>query len=149
MKLTRRTLTAGLTAATASMLTSCGTIIYPERRNVKEHSGQLDFIVVGMDGVGLLFFLIPGIIAFVVDFGTGAIYLPKDYKKGKRERTIFDEIDEQVDVSRPFTVRVSRPFTVRDVEQLIASHTGRSIQLTREMIRTTPIEHLDRCARGS
>jgi hypothetical protein len=35
---------------------------------------------------------------------------------------------------------------VRDVEQLIASHTGRSIQLTREMIRTTPIEHLDQCA---
>jgi hypothetical protein len=34
--------------------------------------------MVALDGVGLLFFFVPGIIAFAVDFMTGAIYLPAD-----------------------------------------------------------------------
>jgi hypothetical protein len=32
-----------------------------------------------LDGLGLLLFFVPGVIAFAVDFGTGAIYLPPDY----------------------------------------------------------------------
>jgi hypothetical protein len=34
---------------------------------------------VALDGVGLLLFLVPGVIAFAVDFATGAIYLPSGY----------------------------------------------------------------------
>ncbi|MCB4791907.1 MAG: hypothetical protein LHV68_08470 [Elusimicrobia bacterium] len=52
----------------------CGTILYPQRRG--QHAGKIDAGVAVMDGVGLLLFVIPGIIAFAVDFGTGAIYLP-------------------------------------------------------------------------
>lgn len=55
--------------------TSCGTILYPERRDQKH--GNIDPGVVVLDAVGLLFFLIPGVIAFAVDFTTGAIYLPE------------------------------------------------------------------------
>ena len=29
-----------------------------------------------LDGIGLLFFIIPGVIAFAVDFSNGTIYLP-------------------------------------------------------------------------
>jgi len=32
--------------------------------------------VVALDAIGLLFFFVPGVIAFAVDFVTGAIYLP-------------------------------------------------------------------------
>ncbi|MBK1789810.1 polyribonucleotide nucleotidyltransferase [Persicirhabdus sediminis] len=64
-----------LTAAVALQAVSCGTIIHPERRGQK--SGQLDPAVVALDAVGLLFFFIPGVVAFAVDFSTGAIYLPK------------------------------------------------------------------------
>ncbi len=55
-------------------LSACGTIIYPDRRG--HNSGRIDTGVAVMDGVGLLFFLVPGIIAYAVDFSTGAIYLP-------------------------------------------------------------------------
>ena len=55
-------------------LLGCGTILYPERRS--QSAGKLDTDIVLLDGVGLLFFLIPGVIAFAVDFATGAIYLP-------------------------------------------------------------------------
>lgn len=54
---------------------SCGTLLYPERRGQK--TGRLDAGVVILDAIGLLFFLIPGLIAFGVDFSTGAIYLPE------------------------------------------------------------------------
>lgn len=65
--------------ASASMLVAasgCGTILYPERRG--QPHGRLDWGVVLLDGLGLIFFFVPGIVAFAVDFATGAIYLPPD-----------------------------------------------------------------------
>jgi len=64
---------------------SCGTLLYPERRQ-KSHQldpagRQIDPAVVVMDAVCLFFFIIPGVVAFAVDFSTGAIYLPKKDKK--------------------------------------------------------------------
>ena len=55
-------------------LAGCGTIMYPERKGQK--SGKIDAGVAVLDGIGLLFFLIPGIIAYAVDFNNGTIYLP-------------------------------------------------------------------------
>lgn len=51
----------------------CGYILYPERRG--RRSGTIDAGVAVMDALWLLLFLVPGIVAFVVDFSTGAIYL--------------------------------------------------------------------------
>lgn len=59
----------------------CGTILYPERRGQK--TGQIDIGVAVLDGLGLFLVLIPGVIAFAVDFSTGAIYLPPDKPKTK------------------------------------------------------------------
>jgi len=53
---------------------ACGTLLYPERRGQK--SGEIDVKVAVFDGIGLLFFIIPGVVAYIVDFSTGAIYLP-------------------------------------------------------------------------
>ncbi|WBE24264.1 polyribonucleotide nucleotidyltransferase [Denitrificimonas caeni] len=53
-------------------LAGCGTIIYPERRG--QTGGKIDPAVVIMDGIGLLFWVIPGLVAFAIDFATGAIY---------------------------------------------------------------------------
>lgn len=55
-------------------LASCGTILYPERKG--QIDGQLDTGVVILDAIGLLFFVVPGVIAFAVDFSNGTIYLP-------------------------------------------------------------------------
>jgi hypothetical protein len=66
-----------LTVSGAVFLASCGTLIYPERCG--QPAGRLDVGVVALDGIGLLLFLVPGVIAFAVDFTTGAIYLPPGY----------------------------------------------------------------------
>lgn len=53
---------------------SCGYIIHEERRGQK--AGKIDWVIVGLDAIGLLFFILPGAIAFAIDIGTGTIYLP-------------------------------------------------------------------------
>ncbi|UYV12054.1 MAG: hypothetical protein NCW75_12205 [Phycisphaera sp.] len=72
----RATTAASLLLAAIAFQSGCGTIFYPERRG--QDGGDLDIGVVLLNGVGLLFFLIPGIIAYAVDFSTGAIYLPPE-----------------------------------------------------------------------
>lgn len=57
-----------------SQLTACGTILYPERRG--QSHGAIDAGVVALNAVGLILFFVPGVVAFGVDFVTGAIYLP-------------------------------------------------------------------------
>ena len=55
-------------------LAGCGTIMYPERKGQK--GGRIDLGVAILDGIGLLVYLIPGIIAYALDFNNGTIYLP-------------------------------------------------------------------------
>src|SRR5436305_11913731 len=66
-----------LTVGGTVFLSSCGTVLYPERRG--QPAGRLGVGVVVLDGLGLLLFLVPGVVAFAVDFATGAIYLPPEY----------------------------------------------------------------------
>lgn len=70
----KQRLIAGTLLFTLLIQTGCGTLIYPERRG--QRSGNIDPAIAILDGVGLLLFVIPGLIAFAIDFATGAIYLP-------------------------------------------------------------------------
>ena len=63
-----------------TQLIGCGTILYPERKG--QIDGRIDPGVAVLDAVGLLFFFVPGVIAFAVDFSNGTIYLPS----GKRAK---------------------------------------------------------------
>jgi len=53
-------------------ISSCGTLFYPDRRG--QTHGKIDTDVVLLDGIGLLFYIIPGLIAFAIDYKTGTIY---------------------------------------------------------------------------
>jgi len=64
-------------AAAVLNLTACGTILYPERVG-QQKTGRIDPAVAILDGVGLLVFIIPGLIAYAVDFSNGTIYLPRE-----------------------------------------------------------------------
>ena len=54
---------------------ACGYLIYPERQGLR--GDRVDGTVVALDAIGLLFFVLPGVVAFAVDFSSGCIYLPE------------------------------------------------------------------------
>ncbi len=70
----KKLISSALLATMLCNVTACGTLLYPERSG--QRSGRIDPSIVILDGIGILFFVIPGLIAFAVDFGNGTIYLP-------------------------------------------------------------------------
>jgi hypothetical protein len=76
MRIQSRVLGGVLVATLLAQLTACGSIFYPERRG--QIDGHIDPAIAALDAIGLLFYIIPGLIAFGVDFTTGAIYFPNN-----------------------------------------------------------------------
>jgi hypothetical protein len=76
MRMYSRVIGGVLAATLLTQLAACGTLFFPDRRGQIE--GKVDPVVVGLDAIGILFYVIPGLIAFGIDFATGAIYLPND-----------------------------------------------------------------------
>ena len=63
--------------STGLSFSGCGTILHSERIH-RHHSRDIDWAIVALDGLGLALFFVPGVIAFAVDFYSGAIYLPPE-----------------------------------------------------------------------
>ncbi|HDS1737150.1 MULTISPECIES: polyribonucleotide nucleotidyltransferase [Pseudomonas] len=74
MRIQSRVIGGVMVATLLTQLTACGTLFYPDRRGQIE--GKIDPVVAALDAVGILFYVIPGLIAFGIDFATGAIYYP-------------------------------------------------------------------------
>ena len=71
MRMPSRVIGGVVVAALFTQLTACGSIFFPDRRG--QIDGKIDPMIAVLDAVGLLFYVIPGLIAFGVDFATGAI----------------------------------------------------------------------------
>ena len=110
----------------AIQMTGCGTLMHPERQG--QTSGHIDPTVAILDGIGLLFFIIPGLIAFAVDFSTGAIYLPPPSTTFNESSRAGSEGTGQLAVIYANPDRLSR----QNIEEIIAEATGHSISLDRE-----------------
>ncbi|HCP53377.1 MAG: polyribonucleotide nucleotidyltransferase [Pseudomonadaceae bacterium] len=74
MRTSTRFIGGALALSLMTQLAACGTLFYPDRRG--QISGKVDPVIVALDAIGILFYVIPGLIAFGIDFATGAIYLP-------------------------------------------------------------------------
>src|SRR5260370_42086860 len=123
-----------LTAVLVLQMASCGTILYPERRG--QPAGRLDLAVVTLDAVGLLLFLVPGVIAFAVDFSNGTIYLPP-------ERTVFFRPGGQQDSQHFQTVHVNpAELTPQRLEAILREQTGQAIRLEPGSYRAAKISQI-------
>ncbi|MDO9262920.1 MAG: hypothetical protein Q7U02_03060 [Desulfosalsimonadaceae bacterium] len=91
-----QTLSMLVLAAMMTQTIACGTLLYPERRNANPHNRidpagrRIDPAVAVLDAACLIIFIVPGIIAFAVDFATGAIYLPG----GRQSAALSDDPEE-------------------------------------------------------
>ncbi|WP_444930535.1 hypothetical protein ACJJIF_01780 [Microbulbifer sp. SSSA002] len=73
-RVVKRSIAISAVLVTVMNLSACGYFLYPERKG--QGGGRVDPAVVILDGAGLLFGLLPGIVAFAVDITNGTIYLP-------------------------------------------------------------------------
>jgi hypothetical protein len=98
-----------------TQLAACGTLFYPDRRGQIE--GRVDPLIVGLNAIGLVFGVIPGLIAFGIDFTTGAIYLPDGEGYSVAPQTLQEAIgaDGQIDQAA--------------LKAIILRETGRSLPL--------------------
>ncbi len=110
-------------AVIAAHLVACGTVLYPERRG-QSAMERLDADIVILDGIGLFFFLVPGVIAFAVDFATGAIYLPRGHKSRVSDLLGDTEIHEEHLTAR----------SVAEIERILGEETGLTIELESQSV---------------
>lgn len=102
-------------------LSGCGTILKPERKG--QSAGNLDTSIVALNAIGLLFFLVPGVIAFAVDFNNGTIYLP-----GGSASVNGDEVN---------IVYIDGDITNEKIEKVILEQTGDIVSLNDKNTQTS------------
>ena len=110
-------------------LAGCGTLMYPERRG--QRGGRLDAGVVILDGIGLLFFIIPGIIAYAVDFSNGAIYLP-----GTAHGSLDLKNIKQVKFD-------PKHYTYATIEKIVKEETGYEVKLNQDNVKISRLKSID------
>ena len=110
-------------------LVGCGTILYPERKGQK--GGRIDPGVAILDAVGLLFFVIPGVIAFAVDFSNGTIYLP-----GTSHSSLDREGLRQVKFDPEHA-------GMAHIEKIIKEETGYDVKLEQDSMRISKLNSVD------
>ena len=117
----------------AVTLGGCGTLLHPERHGAA-HSNQIDWKIVAMDGLGLILFFVPGVIAFVVDFSTGAIYLPA----GPRQAALEPIENELVRVQLP-----PQQLQLEAIETTVGTYSGRPIVLRDDATRVSELATIE------
>ena len=130
-------------------INGCGSVLYPERVRT-HHSRDIDWRVVALDGLGLILFFVPGVIAFVVDFYTGAIYLPPQraasYRPPASDPLQATAQPPDGTLSEGHFEKVSVPAETLNqatIETTVARHTGKKVSLEDESARVSPLPDLD------
>lgn len=115
-----RLIAGALAISLLSQLAACGTLFYPDRRGQIE--GKIDPVIAAMDAIGILFYVLPGLIAFAIDFTTGAIYMPNG-KYAMDPQQLHDAVgaDGQIDNSK--------------LKAIILRETGQSLPLDHPSLR--------------
>ena len=114
MRTRSRVIGGVLAVSLFTQLSACGTLFYPDRRG--QIDGKIDPAIAVANAIGLLFYVIPGLIAFGIDFATGAIYLPDDnYSMAPEKLQEAIGVDGVVDQAK--------------LKAIIEAETGRSLPL--------------------
>ncbi|UCG80562.1 MAG: hypothetical protein JSV60_11540 [Desulfobacterales bacterium] len=95
---------------------SCGYFIHPERRG--QTGAKIDTQIAILDGLGLLLFIIPGVIAYAVDFSSGAIYLPG----GEKSSSITPDNENVVVVQTD-----KDELNFQTINEIVKEHTGYTV----------------------
>ncbi|WP_447556331.1 hypothetical protein [Vreelandella sp. EE22] len=110
-QLVRRGLKGALVGSLVVSLSGCGTLFHPERKG--QLSGDVDPVVAIANGVGLLFFILPGVIAYAVDFSNGTIYLPSA-TSASIDTLMLDDSRDLASLERLLSDKAGQPVNLHD-----------------------------------
>nr|WP_298059091.1 hypothetical protein [uncultured Halomonas sp.] len=119
----RRWLTGAVVGVSIVSLSGCGTLFHPERKG--QMSGDIDPVVAIANGVGLLFYIVPGVIAYAVDFSNGTIYLPGRSSASVDVHHFYEAMD------------------VASLEKLLSEKAGQPVNLESELVMIEEMGSLD------
>ncbi len=127
----RRVVVLVLVSVITIQLTACGYLFWPERRN-QTADRDIDPTVAILDGLGLLVFIIPGVIAFIVDFTTHTIYLPPGRKA---------TLDKPPQPEKMVAVKVpGHQLTKKGIESLVSQYVGEPVSIDPRTVKIHPLE---------
>lgn len=110
-------------AGSLTLSSSCGLLLHPERQG--QTSGKLDPVVIGLNMVGLVFYVIPGLVAFAVDYSSGTIYLPNSSSSITPE-----SIKSKSSLGENFKkIHAKKGATQGEIEAVLEQHFNRAIDL--------------------
>lgn len=113
--------------------TGCGTVLHPERKG--QPAGRIDWSIVALDGLGLLIFFVPGVIAFAVDFNNGTIYLPSSSTTSARRR------DKLQNGLVAVSIGTNRP-THSDIERVLMQEAKVTVDLRDAGVQKSPLNSI-------
>jgi hypothetical protein len=130
VKKIEKTLYVLVCAVLIFQLAGCGTLMYPERKGQRD--GRIDAGVAVLDGIGLLFFIIPGVIAYAVDFSNGTIYLPGGTRRGSLDLKDLKQVKFD-----------PKHYTNATVEKIIKEETGYVVNLNQDNLIVSKLKSTD------
>lgn len=112
-------------------LSACGYLLHPERRGQKP-VGRIDPAIATLDALGLLLFIVPGVIAFAVDITNGTLYFPSGHHHSSAP----------TETGHMTVIRVNpAELNGKTIQEIVEKHTGVFIRLD---LRNVEIYELDR-----
>jgi hypothetical protein len=134
----KRMLALALGSAVSLHSVSCGTLIHRDRW-WQPRTGVLDPSVVMLDGLGVLVFFVPGAVGFIVDFWTGAIYLPPQYQPYPLPPNAPPP---------PMTRIQTDPTTLNKekIESIVREQTGKSIDLDSPGVNVRRVDNVEQAS---
>lgn len=123
-------------AAFLQSTSGCGLILHPERQGSK--GGNLDPMIVLLDGLGLFFYLVPGVVAFAVDVSTGCIYTGGG-GGGKRRHFTANQTPTTEELAGMKKTTLTGPVTKANIEAALEQELGQKVDITAPNVQVQPI----------
>ncbi len=131
--LIRKGIIAGMLFIMFCQVSGCGYILHPERRHQSVKGGRIDAGIAVLDGLLLFFGILPGVVAFAVDFTTNTIYLPPD------QSFLESEGEQEVVVVKIATEKLE----LQEIERIVNQYYGTSVRLGADNFVIKVAENLD------
>ena len=118
----KKSMLVALAGVLVLQLTACGTLFHAERKG-QQASTQVDPTVLILDCCGLLFGIIPGVVAIVIDYSNKTIYYTKAEVKAMNNASI-----DSIDRSKMVAVKLE-DMNNEAIEKALSQQLGQQVKL--------------------